>query len=50
MIFEHDEGWFIAYCREISGANSQGRAKAEATENLAQAIALVLEDRREGSH
>ena len=46
-IFERDEEWFIAYCPEIPGANGQGRTKDEARENLAQAIALVLEDRRE---
>lgn len=46
-IFERDEEWFIAYCPEIPGANGQGRTKDEARESLAQAIALVLEDRRE---
>lgn len=47
VIFEHDDGWLIAYFPEIPGANSQGRSKDEARESLAQAIALVLEDRRE---
>lgn len=46
-IFERDEEWIIAYCPEIPGANGQGRTKDEARESLAQAIALVLEDRRE---
>lgn len=46
-IFERDEEWFIAHCPEIPGANGQGRTKDEARESLAQAIALVLEDRRE---
>ena len=46
-IFERDEDWFIAHCPEILGANGQGRTKDEAKESLAQAIALVLEDRRE---
>lgn len=50
VIFERDEEWFIAYCPEIPGANGQGRTKDEARESLAQAIALVLEDRREESH
>lgn len=46
-IFERDEEWIIAYCPEIPGANGQGQTKDEARESLAQAIALVLEDRRE---
>ena len=46
-IYERDEEWFIAYCPEIPGANGQGKTKDEARENLAQAIALILEDRRE---
>ena len=46
-IFERDGDWFIAYCPEIPGANGQGRTKDEARENLAEAIALILEDRRE---
>ena len=46
-VFEHDGDWFIAYCPEIPGANGQGRTKDEARESLAQAIALILEDRRQ---
>ena len=46
-IIEQDEGWHIAYCPEIPGANGQGRTKDEARESLAEAIALILEDRRE---
>lgn len=46
-VFERDGEWYIAYCREIPGANGQGRTKQEARENLAQAIALILADRRE---
>lgn len=49
-IIERDEEWFIAYCPEIPGANGQGRTRDEARENLMQAIALVLEDRREANH
>ena len=48
-IYEHDSEWVIAYCSEIPGANGQGRSKEEARENLAEAIALILEDRREDS-
>ena len=46
-IIEKDEDWFIAYCPEIPGANGQGRTKDEAKVNLAEAIELILEDRRE---
>lgn len=46
-IFERDEEWTVAYCPEIPGANGRRRTKDEARESLAQAIALVLEDRRE---
>lgn len=46
-IIERDEGWFVAYALEIAGANGQGRTKDEALGSLAEAIALVLQDRRE---
>lgn len=46
-VFERDGEWVIAYCPEIPGANGQGRTKDEARASLAQAIALILEDRRE---
>ena len=37
----------IAYCPEIPGANGQGKTKDEAQQSLAEAIALILADRRE---
>ena len=46
-IIERDGEWYIAYCPEIPGANGQGKTKDEALESLAEAIALILEDRRE---
>jgi len=46
-IIERDGEWYIAYCPEIPGANGQGKTKEEARESLAEAIALILEDRRE---
>lgn len=45
-IIERDGDWYIAYCAEIPEANGQGRTKEEARESLAEAIKLVLEDRR----
>jgi predicted RNase H-like HicB family nuclease len=46
-VFERDGSLYIAYCPEVPGANGQGSTKDEARENLAEAIALILEDRRE---
>ena len=46
-IVERDGKWFIAYCPEVPGANGQGRTKKEALKSLADAIELILEDRRE---
>ena len=46
-VYEHDGDWVIAYCPEVPGANGQGRTKDEARDSLADAIALILADRRE---
>ena len=46
-IIEEEEGWFVAYCPEVPGANGQGRTLSECRENLLEAIALILEERRE---
>lgn len=46
-IIEQDGDWYVAYCVEIAGANGQGRTIAECKQNLAEAVALILEDRRE---
>ena len=46
-VFERDGDWHIAYSPEIPGANGQGRTKEEARQSLAEAISLILEDRRE---
>jgi len=46
-IVERDGRWHIAYSPEIPGANGQGLTKASALRSLADAIQLILEDRRE---
>jgi predicted RNase H-like HicB family nuclease len=46
-IIEQDGEWFVAYSPEIPGANGQGRTPDQARANLGEAIALILEDRRE---
>jgi predicted RNase H-like HicB family nuclease len=45
-IIEKDDGWYVAYCPEVPGANGQGRTVDECRASLAEAIALILEDRR----
>jgi len=46
-IIERDEEWYIGYCPEIPGANGQGKSVDECKKNLADAISLILQDRRE---
>lgn len=46
-IIEQDGRWFIAYSPEIPGANGQGKTLDEARASLAEAIKLILEDRRD---
>jgi len=48
-VVERDGDWFIGYCPEIPGANGQGKTKDECLHNLADAIDLILADRREDS-
>jgi predicted RNase H-like HicB family nuclease len=45
-VFEREGKWYVAYCPEIPGANGQGRTKEKCRASLAEAIALILEDRR----
>lgn len=46
-IIENNGEWFVSYCIEIPGANGQGKTKEECLESLAEAIELILEDRRD---
>jgi predicted RNase H-like HicB family nuclease len=48
-ILERDGPWYIGYCAEVPGANGQGESREECLANLREAIALVLEHRREES-
>ena len=45
-IIEKDGDWYISYCPEVPGANGQGKTIEEAKASLAEAISLILEDRR----
>ncbi len=46
-IIEKDDDWYIAYCPEVPGANGQGKTIEECKDSLADAISIILEDRRE---
>ena len=48
-IVERDGPWYIAYCAEVPGANGQGESHEECLASLREAIALILEHRREDS-
>jgi predicted RNase H-like HicB family nuclease len=41
---ERDEKWFIGHCPEVPGANGQGRTLLACTRNLAQAVAMVMDE------
>ncbi|MHC1765261.1 MAG: type II toxin-antitoxin system HicB family antitoxin [Verrucomicrobiia bacterium] len=47
VIERASEGGYWAYCPEIPEANGQGETIDECRQNLREAIALILEDRRE---
>jgi predicted RNase H-like HicB family nuclease len=46
-VIERQGEWYVAYSPEVPGANGQGSTKEEAKQSLAEAIALILEDRRD---
>ncbi|MBI4388735.1 MAG: type II toxin-antitoxin system HicB family antitoxin [Nitrospinae bacterium] len=46
-IIEKEDEWYIAYCPEVPGANGQGKTIEECRKSLADAISLILEDRRQ---
>ena len=46
-VVEWSEGWYVAFCPEMPAANGQGKTKEAAKGNLAEAILLLLEDRRD---
>ena len=41
-----NEGGFISYIQEIPGINTQGETLVEVSQNLADAINLIFEERR----
>ncbi len=46
-IIEQDAEWFVGWSPELPGGERTGAGRDECLENLADAIALLLEDRRE---
>ena len=46
-VFERGGQWYVGYCPEIPGADGQGKTKNEARANLAEAVAVILEDRQQ---
>jgi predicted RNase H-like HicB family nuclease len=48
-IIERDGPWFVAYCAELPGANGQEKSRDDGLANLREAIALILDHRREES-
>jgi len=34
--------WYIAFVKEVPGANTQGRTLAEASRNLEEALTLII--------
>ena len=46
-IIEKRGKWYIGYVPEVPGANTQGRTLKEVSENLKEALALVLEANKE---
>jgi predicted RNase H-like HicB family nuclease len=45
-LVERDGKWYVATCPEVPEANGQGESEREALDNLAQAITLILDERR----
>jgi predicted RNase H-like HicB family nuclease len=42
---ERDEQWFVGVCTEVPGANGQGRTLLSCARNLAQAVALLMDEK-----
>jgi predicted RNase H-like HicB family nuclease len=46
-VYEKDGDWYVGYCLEVPGANGMGKTLEECRRDLAEAISLILRDRRE---
>jgi predicted RNase H-like HicB family nuclease len=45
-IFERDDDWYVVTCPEIPEASGLGQTKDEARKSLAEALTLILDERR----
>lgn len=43
LIYRGEDGYWVAECPSLPGCLSQGRTRAEAIENIREAIALYVE-------
>jgi predicted RNase H-like HicB family nuclease len=43
LIYRGEDGYWIAECPSLPGCISQGKTRAEAIENIREAIALYIE-------
>ena len=46
-VVQRDGKWFTAFCPEVPEANGQGKTREECLQNLAAAIELVVDYKRE---
>ncbi|HFQ94193.1 MAG TPA: type II toxin-antitoxin system HicB family antitoxin [Anaerolineae bacterium] len=46
-VFEKVDGSWIAWVKELPGANTQGKTLAETRKNLKEAVQLIIEANRE---
>ena len=46
-LIQRDGKWFIAFCPEVPEANGQGKTREACLQSLADAIALVVDYKRE---
>jgi predicted RNase H-like HicB family nuclease len=49
-VFEQHGDEYIAYIEEMPGVNTQGSTVEEARDNLAEALEMIIEVRREIAH
>jgi len=49
-VYKKHGKWILAWIEEVPGANTQGKTRREARENLKEALGLVLEENRKLSN
>ena len=47
VLIKNDDGTWTAFAEEVVGANTQGNTQEEALENLADAVKMILDYRKE---